>query len=147
MIEFFVSGEPQPEPKKKGAFRFLKGGGMGIKTKKDDETGEKTSWRSTVEIEARKYFCNYKAKLYDAGVPISVDLVFYRTPPKKKVNDLPVVMPDLDNFAYLVTNALKGICYHDDNQIVESFNQKFYADKDHPAGVKIEIKEVSGVEV
>lgn len=36
--------------------------------------------------------------------------------------------PDLDNLSYLVTNALKGIIYKDDSQIVIATNYKFYSD-------------------
>lgn len=34
--------------------------------------------------------------------------------------------PDLDNLAYLVTNAMKGIIYQDDSQIVEKYERKQY---------------------
>ena len=36
--------------------------------------------------------------------------------------------PDLDNLEYLITNAMKGIIYHDDSQIVRKFAEKFYGD-------------------
>ena len=39
---------------------------------------------------------------------------------------LPVVKPDEDNLAYLVTNALKKIVYEDDNQICEKHVYKLY---------------------
>lgn len=41
---------------------------------------------------------------------------------------LPVVKPDIDNLAYLVTNALKGIVYKDDNQVCEQHCYKVYDD-------------------
>ena len=37
--------------------------------------------------------------------------------------------PDADNLAYLVTNALKNIVYHDDSQIDWFSVQKFYSDQ------------------
>jgi len=36
------------------------------------------------------------------------------------------IRPDLDNLAYLVTNALKGIVYRDDSQIVKMVLEKMY---------------------
>lgn len=39
---------------------------------------------------------------------------------------LPVVKPDEDNLAYIVTNALKKIVYEDDNQICEKHVYKVY---------------------
>jgi Holliday junction resolvase RusA-like endonuclease len=39
---------------------------------------------------------------------------------------LPDIRPDEDNLAYLVTNALKEIVYHDDKQICAKHVYKFY---------------------
>jgi len=36
--------------------------------------------------------------------------------------------PDVDNLAYAVTNACKGIVYKDDSQVVRLIAQKMYAD-------------------
>lgn len=36
--------------------------------------------------------------------------------------------PDLDNLAYIVTNALKGIVYHDDSQICRMIFEKMYGE-------------------
>ncbi len=41
---------------------------------------------------------------------------------------LPSKKPDLDNLAYLITNALKGIVYQDDNQICVSHCYKYYGE-------------------
>ena len=68
--------------------------------------------------------------------PIKLTLTFYMPIPKstsKAKRDqmmrhiiLPVVKPDEDNLAYLVTNALKKIVYQDDNQICEKHVYKLY---------------------
>ena len=42
---------------------------------------------------------------------------------------LPCVKPDIDNLAYLVTNALKKIVYEDDNQICYMELKKWYSDE------------------
>lgn len=39
---------------------------------------------------------------------------------------LPCVKPDIDNLAYLITNALKKIVYEDDNQICYMELKKWY---------------------
>lgn len=36
--------------------------------------------------------------------------------------------PDLDNLAYIVTNAMKGIVYHDDSQICRMVFEKMYSE-------------------
>lgn len=70
--------------------------------------------------------------------PVSVDLTFYFVPPKstsgvKRRQMLNHVIhhikkPDADNCAYLVTNALKHIFYHDDSQIIDLSIHKRYAE-------------------
>lgn len=41
---------------------------------------------------------------------------------------LPEHKPDIDNLAYLVTNALKGIVYDDDKRVCAQHIYKFYGD-------------------
>jgi Holliday junction resolvase RusA-like endonuclease len=70
--------------------------------------------------------------------PIDLRMVFYLPIPKstskaradqmKRRIMLPVVKPDVDNLAYLVTNALKTIVYRDDSQICEQHIYKVYDD-------------------
>lgn len=50
--------------------------------------------------------------------PVSIGAIFYIPRPKKPKSDYVITKPDLDNYLYGVTNLLKGIAYHDDNQIV-----------------------------
>lgn len=49
---------------------------------------------------------------------------------------LPVKRPDIDNLAYIVTNALKGIVYQDDSQVCSMHLYKFY-DKDPRTVIKV----------
>lgn len=68
--------------------------------------------------------------------PISLTLLFFLPIPKatskvkrRQMIDrfiLPVVKPDEDNLAYIVTNALKGLVYEDDRQICEKHVYKVY---------------------
>lgn len=70
--------------------------------------------------------------------PIDLDISFYLPIPKStsgiksrqmKANIIKhIKKPDIDNLAYLVTNALKGIIYADDSQIVKQTCSKFYSD-------------------
>lgn len=41
---------------------------------------------------------------------------------------LPIKRPDIDNLAYLLTNAMKGIMYEDDSQIVDLVLRKRYGE-------------------
>lgn len=70
--------------------------------------------------------------------PIQLDLTFYLPIPSKTskvtrqqmINGtrLPVTRPDIDNLAYVVTNALKSIVYDDDSQIVDLTLRKRYGE-------------------
>lgn len=71
--------------------------------------------------------------------PVEVDLTFFLPIPKatskvrrRLMNNgtiKHIVRPDLDNLAYAVTNAMKGIIYHDDSQVCSSRYRKFYGDE------------------
>lgn len=71
--------------------------------------------------------------------PLKIDLTFYLPIPKstsgtrkrQMLNQviLPVKKPDIDNLAYLITNAMKKIVYNDDSQIVDLYIHKRYGDQ------------------
>jgi Holliday junction resolvase RusA-like endonuclease len=68
--------------------------------------------------------------------PVAVTYTFYLPIPKStsrvKTGQMDrnmikhISKPDVDNLAYLVTNAMKGIIYQDDSQIVEKHERKQY---------------------
>jgi Holliday junction resolvase RusA-like endonuclease len=71
--------------------------------------------------------------------PIELTMTFFMPIPKSTSSKgrkaminrviLPVVKPDADNLAYLITNALKKIVYEDDKQICASHVYKFYGEE------------------
>lgn len=71
--------------------------------------------------------------------PVKLVYKFWRVRPPSNKYPLPVTTPDLDNYAYLVTNALSGVCYYDDNQIVDMVVSLRWATTYHPPGVEITI--------
>jgi Holliday junction resolvase RusA-like endonuclease len=68
--------------------------------------------------------------------PVSLTLIFFMPIPKSTSRArrdmmsrriiLPVVRPDEDNLAYIVTNALKDLVYKDDSQVCEKHVYKVY---------------------
>ncbi len=70
--------------------------------------------------------------------PLIVDIMFYLPIPKGTSKLLtrqmisgivfPSKRPDLDNLAYIVTNAMKELVYEDDSQIVDLILKKRYAE-------------------
>lgn len=71
--------------------------------------------------------------------PVKLNLTFILPIPKSNCSKvmraqmlngkvLPVKRPDLDNLAYIVTNAMKELIYEDDNQVVEMTIAKRYGE-------------------
>lgn len=82
--------------------------------------------------------------------PVRLRVVFYRPLQKSLTQaqrrrrmagwERPIVKPDLDNYFKAVTDALKGICWKDDNQIVQVYMAKRYDDGQGPR-TEIELEE------
>lgn len=73
--------------------------------------------------------------------PVTIMALFYvrRPPSRPKKYREPDKRPDLDKLLRAVLDALTGIAYHDDGQIVEASIQKSYATADQPEGVMIRL--------
>lgn len=81
--------------------------------------------------------------------PLSVSLTFYR-PVQKSISQSerelrlsnqskPVVKPDTDNYIKATLDALNGVLWHDDSQIVKIIGEKRYGD--HPK-ITVSVKPV-----
>jgi Holliday junction resolvase RusA-like endonuclease len=83
---------------------------------------------------------------WEKGVPLRMRItaclgVPAGTATKRKarmLGELPTKKPDADNIAKIVADALNGIAYYDDAQIVDLQVRKIYAESPH---VRIEIQE------
>lgn len=66
--------------------------------------------------------------LFGKHEPVAVSVIFcFQRPPSAKKRKFPVVKPDLDKVTRGVYDALTGIAFHDDAQIVQSNQDKRYA--------------------
>src|SRR5699024_7378870 len=88
-----------------------------------------------------KRLVEYEAKKQWAGdvltSPLHVTITIYRPIPKSETikrkelmesqEILPVVRPDIDNYAKAPLDALNGIVWQDDSQIVRLVSEKFYS--------------------
>ena len=79
-------------------------------------------WRSTVALSAR--FAG--AKPVDGA--IGIEIVFRVRRPKTVKRDYPTVAPDLDKYIRGVLDALTGIAYQDDSQVIDIKAKKVYSD-------------------
>ena len=89
-------------------------------------TPEKTAI-AQAEISAR--VMEFKGE-FPKGVPLRLVATFYMPRPKRTRARCPVNRPDLSNLEKLVEDAMNGIVYPDDSQIVEKHTRKVWADGD-----------------
>ena len=89
-------------------------------------------WRSTIALSAR--FAG--AKPLDG--PIGIDVTFRVRRPKTVKRDYPSVAPDLDKYIRACLDALTGICYIDDSQVIQITASKEYAEN---PGVDIQVSD------
>ena len=89
-------------------------------------------WRSTIALSAR--FAG--AKPLEGAMGIEVTFRVRR--PKTVKREYPSVAPDLDKYIRACLDALTGICYIDDSQVIQITASKEYADN---PGVDIKISD------
>lgn len=120
MFLFEITGNPVPQKQT----RWTRSGRSYDPSKKDMQ---QIQWQS------RPY-----APEVPLSGPVELNLVFYVAIPvgtsgirrRQMINGviLPIKRPDFDNLAYIVTNALKGIFYDDDSQVVDCIIRKRYGE-------------------
>jgi Holliday junction resolvase RusA-like endonuclease len=126
MFLFTVEGEPVPQKHT----QFVRRTGACYNPSKKD--AERIQWQIRPYAPTELLAC-----------AIELHLTFYMPIPKaasgikrrQMLNGviLPKTRPDVDNLAYLVTNALKGVVYIDDSYITDIHMSKRYSD--HPRTV------------
>lgn len=126
-----VMGEPIPQGSTKA---FITKSGKPIITHSNKNLKE---WRQRIATEAQKE----RPMHWDMeqAILLGVDFLMPRpkTLPKKVKED--VKRPDLDKLIRAVLDALTGIYYKDDSQVVQVFAGKRYADKYEAVGAQITV--------
>lgn len=95
-----------------------------------NKTAELNAWRAQIAIEAKKAGC------VPIDGAISIKLNFRVLRPKSVKRALPIVAPDLDKYIRGCLDALTGVAYIDDSQVVCIIAKKQYAAE---PGVDIEV--------
>lgn len=124
---FNVAGLPVPQ----GSLKVMNGNLIHVKDK------ELRAWRIEIGNTAK----NCGIKLADKNKGISIDLMFCMPRPKTVKRAIPCTRPDLDKLIRGVLDALTGIAYVDDGQVVSISATKIYSNF---VGVKIGIEEFYG---
>lgn len=131
MTVFRVPGCPMP----KGSMRAFVHGGRAVMTNADPRTGK---WQKRVSAEAVKAFELREPHL--GAVTVEVE---FRLPRPASVNErrrpLPCVKPDADKLIRVILDALTGVAYEDDGQVVEIHIRKRYTEPGYEcAWVRVE---------
>ena len=123
MISFTIDGKPRG----KGRLRFTKSGN----TYTPKETSEYEA------LVAMAYKSKSKGEYFDKGVPLRMAIAAYYGIPKKAGKResgqmvsgeiRPRKKPDLDNVIKIIMDALNGVAYLDDAQVVSVQAHKFYS--------------------
>lgn len=128
----------------KGRPRFRNCGSF-FQTYTDKET---TSFENLVKLSFLN--CSASNERYLDKQPLRVRLYMYQRIPsstskvkKQQMLDgkiLPTKKPDIDNVCKSIFDALNGVCFRDDTQIVELEITKRYSEREY---VKVEIEEIT----
>src|SRR5215813_9909405 len=113
MISFFVSGTPRPKGSKHA---FLHPNTKRI-VMIESAAKDLKPWMSDIRYHAEQHKPN--GEVYDG--PVYIRMTFGMPRPKslpKKILE-PLKRPDLDKLVRAVLDALKGVLYRDDSQVVE----------------------------
>lgn len=155
MISFFVAGDPKPAGSKRGIpiYRGHKGhkeftGHVAVV----DACESSQDWKRTVHIESKQQFLAAKHPMFTG--PVTLTLVFAMRRPKAHFGSgknllivkpsAPkdhVIKPDVTKLVRAVEDALTGVAWVDDAQVVEQKVFKYYAVFE--PGVSITIEEPS----
>jgi Holliday junction resolvase RusA-like endonuclease len=126
MIAFFVPGKPVGQ----GAISTINGRSF------HSNGAVLKPWRQLVGIYAR----NAGTKPSTKAIELTVKFFIERG--KTVTRKYPTVAPDLDHYVRACGDALKGIAYLDDAQVIKTTSQKLYADNGQIPGVGITISEI-----
>jgi Holliday junction resolvase RusA-like endonuclease len=128
-ICFTVFGQPVPQGRPRA---FRRGRFLGFY-----DPPRSRSWKQEVRLQTRPF---RPARPIQGPLAMEVHFILYRPKslPRRLVHH--VRKPDLDNFIKAVKDALKGLIYRDDSQIVRLSASKAYGD---PPRVELIIEEFS----
>lgn len=139
VIDMIVLGEPVA----KGRPRFVR------KTGRAYTPSNTINYENLIKITYQSTYDGDKKIFFEKDTPLYMEVIAYLPIPSsvsKKVRQQmidmekrPTKKPDTDNIIKIVGDALNGIAYHDDSQIVSSHMDKYYAEEPR---LRIIIKEV-----
>lgn len=143
IVRLRVVGRPAP----KGSKRAFVPKGQTRPVVVDDNPKSLKAWASAVTRSAEQAMAELGHPPVMEG-PLSVRAVFYLPPPASlspRWRWLPTTKPDLDKLERATWDALTGIVFRDDAQIVDGARRKLYA-LERTAGCVIEVRTLAELE-
>ena len=132
-VKFTVYAKPEPQGSTR-AF-VIKGRAVTTSTNKNLKC-----YRQQVSLSAVAAMNEPGAELILRKNPVRLTVAFYFSRPvSKSKKAFPTVKPDIDKLIRAVGDALTGICYADDSQIIDVQAFKFY---DSPERTVIEVSQI-----
>ncbi len=127
-ITFRVIGEPVPQGSMRG---FVRGGRVALTS----DNPKLHNWRDVIGWTARQEVTEL------VSGPLKVQATFFLTRPKScpKARVHPAVKPDVDKLIRACFDALTGVVWGDDAQVVEVSAYKVYAAPGEQPGVLIRV--------
>lgn len=145
VFRLVVYGAPQPAGSKKA---FILGKGPNRRAIITDDAKRSRPWKNNVAQQAGEAMADHGLDALLAG-PLHVTFQFYRRRPKShfgargnvkpKAPPYPTTKPDLLKLARAVEDALAGVVYQDDAQIISEELRKLYGE---PERVVVEISKL-----
>lgn len=156
-IYFSVVGTPLAMPRARASAHMIRIAGKlkavaKIYTPEDDDVNK---WKHDIIFEASKAFhaawpdWDNKPPL-ETPLAIELNFIFPRSKEitwkrKPMLRQWYIDVPDLDNLQKAVLDALNGVIYRDDRQVVRVVAQKIFADGTEPPAVHVLIQEIQPV--
>lgn len=109
---FFVNGRPIPQ----GSLKFINGHAIHVRA------NDLAVWRATIANEARRLITE------KASEGVEIHITFQLARPKTVKRKEPHKRPDIDKLVRGVLDALTGVAYDDDEQVVKLIATKEYND-------------------
>lgn len=127
-LDVFVAGRAAPQ----GSKRHV---GRGILV---ESSKALAPWRTTVAWHAAQV---YRAAPLDGPLDVQVEFVMPRPAglPKRKPTPPHTKRPDVDKLIRSILDALTGVVWRDDSQIVDLHPTKRYAELDEQPGARIRV--------
>jgi crossover junction endodeoxyribonuclease RusA len=130
LVTFTVYGKPEPQ----GSFRAMNQHRSG-KAILAQSNKKLLPYRQMVSQVA---LLEFRGNLAGEHVPIQLLIEFYFAKPKSaKKREFPSVKPDIDKLQRCILDALTGIAYKDDGQVVTVIASKYYGS---PERTEVEVR-------